>query len=96
LIKRLIIAIIVSEIKKRNEVMRKLFIMLDELVAQGFSNLADETEFLAHYPEPLWGCYRPQPMCTPEGYPVLMREEAVLDNPNGADYAVLSFVYPNE
>lgn len=68
-------------------------LFVDTLTAQGFTLLADETEFLAHYPEPLGGCYRPQPWRTPEEYPVLMREEAVLDNPNGADYAVLSYVY---
>lgn len=65
----------------------------NELVAQGFQRINNEEEFLVEYPKPLWGCYRPQPWATPEGYPVLMREEAVLDNPNGADHAILSFVY---
>ena len=60
---------------------------------QGWSVIDSEEEFLKQYPKPLYGHYRPQPWCEPERYPCLMKELATISNPNGADYAMLAYIY---
>ena len=59
---------------------------------QGFELIESEEEFLTYYPKPLWGCYRPQPDSPPDNYPVMLREESIIDCDN-CDRAILSYVY---
>lgn len=63
---------------------------------QGYVLYRTETEFLGYYPKPLYGHYRPQPWHAPDRYPVFARELATLDNPNGADHVILSYLYYDE
>jgi hypothetical protein len=60
---------------------------------QGWEELNSEDELLAVYPKHVWGTYRPQPWSTPEKYPCLYKELAVMDNSNGSDHAMLAFIY---
>ena len=45
------------------------------------------------YPSAKRGEYRPQPNITPSSYPCMIREESIIDNPNGADEAIISIIY---
>ena len=63
---------------------------------QGYRLYRSEAEFLAQYPKPLYGHYRPQPWQDPERYPVFAKELATLDNPNGADHVFLSYLNYDE
>jgi hypothetical protein len=59
---------------------------------QGFERVSTEKLFLISYPPKLWGCYRPQPDNSPESYPVMFREEAIIDC-DSCDRAIISYVY---
>jgi hypothetical protein len=63
-----------------------------ELEDQGFERVSTEKLFLISYPPKLWNCYRPQPDNFPEKYPVMFREEAIIDC-DSCDRAIISYVY---
>jgi hypothetical protein len=67
--------------------------MQDELSNQDFSLIENDEQFLDAYPPFKRGHYRPQPNVTPASYPCMIRQETIVDNPNGADEAVISIVY---
>jgi hypothetical protein len=69
-----------------------LSIQLDP-TAQGYALYRTEVAFLAKYPKPQEGQYRPQPLLEPYRYPVFAREEALMNNPNGSDWVVLGYLY---
>lgn len=55
--------------------------------------LESEEEFRMLYPQPKYGCYRPQPYYDPERYPCWCMEITVIDRYNGPDEAVLAYLY---
>lgn len=59
---------------------------------QDWAILNSEEDFLAQYPQPEYGKYRPQPWAKPERYPCLFKEIARID-PRGADHAILAYIY---
>ena len=63
---------------------------------QSWEQFNSEEEFHAAYPPCKYGQYRPQPFYVPEKYPCLAYEVAVVDNPTGADHAVICFIYDFE
>jgi hypothetical protein len=65
----------------------------DELLDQEFTLIENEEQFLEAYPPVKWGEYRPQPNARPSLYPCMIREEQIVDNPDGADEAVISIVF---
>jgi hypothetical protein len=65
----------------------------NDLLAQDFTLIENKEQFLATYPPVKRGHYRPQPSATPAMYPCMIREEQIVDNPHGADEAVISIVF---
>ena len=63
------------------------------LQEQGFNIVNNEEDFLKMYPSAKRGEYRPQPNIPPSSYPCMIREESIIDNPNGADEAIISIIY---
>ncbi len=65
-------------------------------IKEGWTLLEKESDLEYHYPKPKWGEYRPQPWTEPHEYPCYFIEVVVMDNPNGADHAILAFIYDYE
>ena len=63
----------------------------------GYTWCESKDEWLRlHYPEEKYGEYRPQPWNDPDCYPFWFKELAVLNNPTGADHAMISYIYLHE
>lgn len=65
-------------------------------IESGWTLLEKETDLDYHYPKEKYGEYRPQPWFKPERYPCYFRQEALINNSNGADDAILSYIYDYE
>lgn len=61
--------------------------------ASDYILLKSEEDLLYHYPKHVYGTYRPQPWSTPYQYPCLFKEICVMDNSNGPDHAMLTYIY---
>lgn len=66
--------------------------LIEFLEDQDFSYMLDKDALLKRYPPLKYGVYRPQVANEPDGYPCMIREEAVRDNPYGGDDVYLSTV----
>ncbi|ASD50548.1 hypothetical protein FDI24_gp014 [Acidovorax phage ACP17] len=67
-----------------------------KISSDGWIRVDSEEEFLEYYPPEKWGEYRPQPWLRPARYPVLMQELTTVYNSNGADHAMLFYIYDFE
>lgn len=60
---------------------------------QGWTRYDSEEQFRLNYPKSIYGKYMPQPFTEPERYPCFATEIAVMPNPQGADDAMLAYIY---
>ena len=69
--------------------------MIIQFDASEYTLLNSEEDLFAQYPKRRENMneYRPQPWLGPDKYPCLFRQEAIINNPWGADHAVLSYIY---
>jgi hypothetical protein len=67
-----------------------------DLENQGWRLLRSEEDLKLEYPPCKYGEYRPQPFQKPDAYPCYFIELCIMDNRNGADHAMLAYLYDFE
>lgn len=69
--------------------------MIIQFDASEYRLLTAEEDLISWYPKRRENMneYRPQPWNWPDKYPCLFKEEAIINNPWGADHAVLGYIY---
>jgi hypothetical protein len=67
--------------------------MIIQFDASEYTMIENEEDFHGHYPREKEGHYRPQPWIKPDKYPCLFKELTIMNNPQGADHVILTYIY---
>ena len=70
--------------------------MMFKITTDDYILIKSHEEFLEVYPPTKRGEYRPQPANSPDVYPCLIKQLAIMDNPNGADFAIINIEHDFE